>query len=175
MAKGLVNVGGGGGATAVNRQWINLWSDTAGSKSTTTELAKGVYVTPSANIKVWGVNAVIDDTGRNIKFAIYEVNSSGVQQGAAIAESSAITLSGKNTYRAVFTSAVTLESGKYYIVAAVLQSGTTLGICASTYAKDTYITGNNGYARTSSTPANGVTWTTSAGTAPYAIGLLLEV
>jgi hypothetical protein len=84
-------------------------------------------------------------------------------------------MTGKKNYIAKLSSPVTLKAGHFYALAAVLQSGTTLGACSSTYAKDTILTGVNGYLRLAGIPANGATWEVSIGTSPYAFGILIEV
>ncbi|MGE5417435.1 MAG: IPT/TIG domain-containing protein [Acidobacteriota bacterium] len=161
-------------ATVGNNQWFNLWTGTP-SKSTTTQVAKGLYLTPEADVIVKGISAVLDDTGRDMRFAIYELSSLGAQIGGAIAESPNITMTGKKNYLYKLPATVTLRAGHYYALVAVLQSGTTLGACVSTYVKDTVLTGVNGYARLAVTPAAGAVWDVSVGTSPHAFGILIEV
>lgn len=161
-------------ATIGNNQWFNFWTGNP-SKSTATQISKGVYLTPEAEVIVKGISAVLEDTGRDIKFAIYELSSTNVQIGSAIVESSNITMTGKKNYIAKLSTPVTLKAGHYYALVAVLQSGTTLGACSSTYVKDTILTGANGYLRLAGTPANGAVWEVAVGTSPYAFGMLIEV
>jgi len=161
-------------ATISSNQWFNFWTGNP-SKSTATQMSKGVYLTPETDVIVKGISAVLEDTGRDIKFAIYELSSANVQIGSAIVESSNITMTGKKNYIAKLSTPVTLKAGHYYALAAVLQSGTTLGACSSTYVKDTILTGANGYLRLVGTPANGAVWEVAVGTSPYAFGMLIEV
>lgn len=161
-------------ATIASNQWFQFWTGTP-SKSTTTQMTKGVYLTPEVDILVKGVSAVLDDTGRDVKFAIYELSSANIQVGGAIAETPNITMTGKKNYIAKLSTPVTLKAGHFYALVAVLQTGTTLGACSSTYVKDTILTGANGYLRLAGTPVNGATWEVVVGTAPYAFGMLIEV
>jgi len=161
---------GGGGSS---NQWFYTWTGNP-SKSTTTQLAKGLYLTPESDLVLNGVSALLDETSRTIQFAVYELTAGNVQIGTALAESPDILLAGKKNYVYKLNSPVNLIGGHYYVVAVVLQSGTTLGICTSTWFKDTMLTGVNGYARVASIPANGLTWEVVVGVSPYAVGMLLE-
>jgi len=161
-------------ATISSNQWFNFWTGNP-SKSTATQMSKGVYLTPETDVIVKGISAVLEDTGRDIKFAIYELSSANAQIGSAIVESSSIMMTGKKNYIAKLSTPVTLKAGHYYALAAVLQSGTTLGACSSTYVRDTILTGANGYLRLAGTPANGAVWEVAVGTSPYAFGMLIEV
>ncbi|GAB6170805.1 hypothetical protein JCM15765_02830 [Paradesulfitobacterium aromaticivorans] len=161
-------------ATVASNQWFHFWTGNP-TKTTTTQMTKGAYLAPEADIIVKGISAVLDDTGRDIKLAIYELSSANVQIGNAMAESSNITMTGKKNYVYKLSDPVTLKAGHFYALVAVLQSGTTLGACSSTYTKDTFLSGVNGYLRLAGIPANGATWEVLIGTSPYAFGMLIEV
>lgn len=161
-------------ATVGSNQWFQLWTGNP-SKSTTSQIAKGAYLAPEVDIVVKGISAVIDDPGRDIKFALYELTSGNVQTGNALAESPVIALAAKKNYVYKWSAPVTLLAGHYYALVVVLQSGTALGVCTSSYAKDTMLTGVSGYLRLSFLPADGVTWEVSMGTSPYAFGILIEI
>ena len=156
------------------KQWFQFWTGNP-SRTSTTHMVKGNYLSPESDVSVWAVSAIIDDTGREMRFAVYELSANHIQIGGPIIESPPMMLSGKKNYLYRFSSRVLLNAGKYYAVAAILQTGTTLGVAGGLYAKDTVLTGVNGSARLQSLPAPGITWDVNIGITPFAFGILLEV